>query len=249
MDFGNAISRGYVYGHSRFSKNGYNMDIDNAEEDIWLVGGTYVWPAAAQQMEVVSDSASDAAAGTGVRSVRIGYLDTNYVARTEVVTLNGITAVPTVATNILRVNTFRVETVGSGGKAAGNIDIRHLSDTPIYSRIAAGYTRARNTAYCVPDGYELYITQITYASNATASGHFTRFTLRSDYDELDDTVNGIFFPFSEIVVGEGTFTIQYPIPMRFPEHSRLIVSGVGEAPNVNLVCASQYRGYLVAHHD
>ena len=247
MDFGNAISRGYVYGHTRFSKNGYNMDVDDTEEDIWMVGGTYVWPVAAQRMEVVSDSIADDVGSTGITSVRIGYLDTNYIARSEVLALDGTTPVLTVATNILRVNTFRADTVGTGGKAAGNIDIRHIDNTPIYSRIAKGYTRARNTAYCVPEGYDAFITQITYASNAPAAGHYARFTLRSDYDGLDDVVNGVFFPFSEIVVGENTFTITYAIPMRFPERSRLIVSAIGEAANVNIVCASQYRGYLVAH--
>jgi hypothetical protein len=249
MDFGNAISRGYVYGHTRFSKNGYNMDVDDTEEDMWMVGGTYVWPTAPMQMEIVSSSALDTnTTGTGVQSVLISYLDTNYIARTERLALNGVTAVPTVATNILRVNAFRADTVGTGGRAAGNIDIRHINDTPIYSRIGAGYTRARNCAYCVPDGYELFITQITYASNAPAAGHFGRFTFRANYDEQDNVVGAVFFPFSEIVVGESTFTIQYPIPMRFPEHTCMNVSVIGDAGQANLIVASQYRGYLVAKH-
>jgi hypothetical protein len=248
IDFGNAISRGYVYGHTRFSKNGYNMDVDDTEEDIWMVGGTYVWPTAPMRMEIVSSSALDTnTTGTGVQSVLISYLDTNYIARTERLALNGVTAVPTVATNILRVNAFRADVVGTGGKAAGNIDIRHISDTPIYSRIGTGYTRARNCVYCVPAGFELYITQITYASNATAAGHFARFTFRANYDEQDNVVGTVFFPFSEIVVGESTFTIQYPIPMKFPEKTCMNISAIGEAANCNLVVAAQYRGYLVAH--
>lgn len=248
MSFEQCIARGYAYGHTRFAKNGYNLDVNNLEEDIWTVGGTYVWPTVGQQMEIVSTSAEDAAGLSGIRSVRIEYLDSNFKKQVERVTLNGVGVVTTVATDIFRVNTFRADTVGTAGKAVGTIDIRHLTNTPIYGRILPGYTRGRNSAYCVPDGYELFVTMMTYSSNATAAGHFSRFTFRTTFDEQDDTVGTVFFPFSEIGIQDAAATFPYPIPMRFPEHTCMIVSVIGDAANSGIVAGAQYRGYLVQRH-
>ena len=81
----------------------------------------YVPPATPIGMQVVSSSVADTAAGTGVQKVQIDYLDTDYKQQSEIVTLNGTTAVPTVATNILRVNDFFATEIGTGRISAGTI--------------------------------------------------------------------------------------------------------------------------------
>ena len=158
------IAEGSIPGHNSFHKIGYNPDVDNLLEDLWSVGGLYVFPTAGMQMEVVSSSNSDdgSPAGMGVRTVKLCYLDSNYIEQTEIITLNGTTVVPTVATNILRIQRFYTNTVGSSGVAVGNIDIRHLSNTPIYARIMTGYNSSRQTVWTVPAGKTLYIVSLEY---------------------------------------------------------------------------------------
>ena len=65
------------------------------------------------QMTVVSTSGNDAAAGSGIRTIEIHYLDANGNEQIEGVTMNGVTGVNTVATNIRFVNEFYAETVGT----------------------------------------------------------------------------------------------------------------------------------------
>ena len=144
------VAEGNVAGHTPWSKIGYNGDVGTTEEDLWTVGGSYVFPAAAIQMQVVSSSANDDGAplGTGVQTVRIYYLDAAYVSKTTTVTLNGVAAVNTTATDIFRVQGFRVATAGSGGKAAGNILLQAVGGGVTYSQIATGYTRAQHHLYC-----------------------------------------------------------------------------------------------------
>ena len=105
-------------------------DVDNVLHDTWD-GPTplYVFPAAPMQMQIVSTSADDTAAGTGVQTIRLYYLDENYEEQQEILTLDGVTPVLTIATNILRVNKMHAGSIGSGGVAAGAISLTDVGAT------------------------------------------------------------------------------------------------------------------------
>lgn len=60
-DYGFDIAQRNLVDHLPFSKLGFNPDVDDDEEDLWSVGGKYVWPVAEQRMEVVSTSGDDTA--------------------------------------------------------------------------------------------------------------------------------------------------------------------------------------------
>lgn len=82
---------------------------------------------AGEALEVVSSSANDAAAGTGARTVTIIYLNPSGAVLSETVTLNGTSAVATVATNIWRILDMWCASFGSGGTNAGTITLRVVS--------------------------------------------------------------------------------------------------------------------------
>ena len=227
-----------------FFKTGYNADVDALEEDLWPVGGMYVFPTAEMGMELVSDSTDDTADGTGARTVKIWYLDSDFIEHTEVITLNGTTPVSTTATDIYRVNAFRILTVGSGASAAGNIDIRHLDDTPIYSRILPGQTRARNSIYTVPSGYTLNLNQVMFSCGSSTGGHYCMFTLNASYDDRIGVVDGMFYPYYEIGIEDGAFESCVDIPVRLPAGTDVKVSVKGDASNANAICTGSYRGWL-----
>lgn len=235
------ISEGNVSGHSIWSKSGYNADVDSGTEDMWAVGGTYVFPPSAMQMEVVSSDANDTGLGSGVKSVQITYLDNTYAEKTEIVALTGTVAAATVATNILRINNFRAYTVGTGKKAAGNIDIRETDDSPIYGRIPLGFTRARNSAYTVPLGKTLYITSARFSAIGAAVGKDVIFTARCTYDDKRLTVLDFFMPFIEIGVMDGGIQLDFEIPIKLPATVDIYVSGT--AGNDNTFCTSALRGW------
>lgn len=211
------ISEGNVPDHAQFIKNGYNNALSSSEETLWGGGGDYIFPATAQQMEVVSSSASDAAAGTGARTVEIFYLDNTYAAKTEVVTLNGTTPVATVATNMLRVNYFRVKTVGTGLTNAGDIDIRNLADTPIYSRIAAGASSSFDCIYTVPLGKTLYMYNILYSAGSNVANRPVRYITRANYDNVVNEKTTFFYPYTNIIITDGSCDVPVESPTRVPE--------------------------------
>lgn len=72
------------------------------------------------QRAVQSSSVQDKSTGTGAAAVRITYLNSNYVLKTEDVVLNGTTKVNTVGTDIRFVERFEVI---QGNVAAGSISL------------------------------------------------------------------------------------------------------------------------------
>jgi hypothetical protein len=243
------IAEGNVSGHVEWERFGYNGDIDITAEDVWSVGGNYTFPAAAQQMELVSTSVEDdpdkgsSVAGTGIHTVTLYYLDNTYAAATEDINLNGTAAVTTTATNILRVNAIKAKVVGTYGSAAGTISIRNLSDSPVYAAIDPGNTRSRNSIYTVPLGKTLYITSLTCgcgAPNATTAV----ITLQATYDHDAAAVRTFFLPHAEMQVGSGTggWMRVFELPIKLPATVDLKCRASTTANNT--IVTAGMRGWL-----
>jgi hypothetical protein len=243
---------GYGTYNTVVHKMGYNAQISGTtEEDIWTQGGSYVFPPAATypgaKMEVVSTDANDKSDGTGVQTVTIGYLTSAGVEKTEVVTLNGTTAVTTVGTDIWRINSFRAKTAGTGLKAAGSITLQELDNSPVFSSIAAGQTRARNMAYTVPAGKMLMIKDIMIASAAsTVDKSYLKFTLRGNVNNGLRTTVGLEYPLWESAVAGGAFQATLSVPIYVPELVDTHMIASGNASSADAIAECEWRGCLVA---
>jgi len=238
------IAEGNVSGHANFAKLGYNADVGLTEEDIWTVGGTYAFPSTPMGMQIISSSPNDTAAGTGLQSVRITYLDNTYAQATETITLSGTTAVPTVATNILRVNSIRVVTAGTDQKAAGDINCTNTTGAVTYRSISTGYTRGRGAIYTVPLGKTLYITTIHVASGYTTAGKVVRWVGRANYDDASNSILpvGLFMAHFEAITEDANDTRDLSIPMRIPATCDIKMSAMSNI--AGSFCQCSIRGWL-----
>lgn len=238
------IAEGNITDHTTWAKIGYSTST-SSQTTLWAGGTEYVWPSAGMGMEVVStDNTNDKAAGNGALTVRIGYLTIDGVEKSEIVTLNGTSAVPTSGTDIYRVNSFRVATVGSSGKAAGTISLRNLIDSPIYAQITAGQTRARSSFYTVPAGKTLYVTSLTFSAGYTTANKYVKFTLHGTYDDASNTVltaGNFFMAYAEIILIDNVYTKTLDMPMRVPSGVDIKVSIIGDS---GVFCSSSLRGWL-----
>ena len=159
-----AVAGGLLPGHSRVAGLGNNPDIDTSTfpEDVWSNGGLYPWLAAAVPMEMLSSSASDAAAGVGARTVLINGLDANYNAISETITLNGITPVATTR-SYLRINNLLVMSAGTSKTNVGTITLRTVATVethatiPVGAGTVGGYGISRRSIFTVPAGNTLFI--------------------------------------------------------------------------------------------
>ena len=166
------IAGGLLAGYSIVNKFGLNPDVDSATvpEDVWATGGVYTgWATAAETLQVVSDNAADAAAGTGARTIRVTGLDANYNEQIETITLNGVTPVNGTLT-FIRVHMATIVSAGSGGANAGTIIVRQTTTTAnVFLSILIGRNQSNSSAYTVPAGYTAHMRIMNAACGTAAS--------------------------------------------------------------------------------
>lgn len=149
-----------------------------AANDIWTNGGVYPWMTGLTSLEAASvgaSAANDTSAGTGARTITVSGLDLTGNEISEVVTLNGTTAVPLV-TQFYRINNVALTTVGSGLRNAGEIRIRDLGGAntraviPISTIADLSPGVSKGSQYTVPAGHSLLIYDIDIQINSSAGG-------------------------------------------------------------------------------
>lgn len=175
------MSLGLVQGCSRVASLGTNTAAA-ALASFWPGNAPYPWIPSARTLEIVSDNVGDAAAGVGARAILVQGLDANFNALSEVVALNGTTAVPLINT-YMRLNGAICTSAGSSQTNVGNISIR---DT------GAGATRGiipvaadgmgtgflSQCAYTVPAGFTLLVQSIFLSINRSGAGSNNNVTSR-----------------------------------------------------------------------
>lgn len=183
---------------------------------IWPNGAFSIPPSSGVQMSIVSTSTADAAAGTGIRTARIHYLDADLAVQTEDVTLNGTTPVLTVATDIRFIQCFHALTVGSGAKAAGEITASHSGTT--YSQVATGTLRCSSSARMVPAGKRCLL--MGAAGSSISGTSAARVEIRIVSTELYGNQYSdpmLLFPQGSICCQDGGIALAFPVPQPFSE--------------------------------
>lgn len=159
-------------------------------------------------------SVIDKSATLGAQATRIEYLDTNYDTQHCFVILNGTTPVNTVPTDLYRINSFRVIAAGDNGYSTGNLSLKNTANTITYSYITAKYTRARNIAYTVPNGKNLYVVSVMVAYGySTNQTHYCRIYTRATQNDNFHTGN-IMYTFSEVICANTSQQLILDIPSK-----------------------------------
>lgn len=189
----------------------------------------------------------DASPVLGALAVLISYLDDEFTQKYEIVIMNGTGVVPTVNTNLYRINGMRVIGTGTAAgftnKPTGAIQLRNLADTPVYTNITAGFTRARNAAYTVPAGKTLYVTTWTsgFGIVGNTKGEYCRLFTRANLEPDTALRTGtMFYTYTELITVNSIF-IEFPIPTKLPAQTDIRVSGLASAAGV---ATSALRGFL-----
>lgn len=235
------VARGQISWHQSITVFGYNSDVDTSLETVWPHGGILPYPSNALQLSVSSDNANDTAAGTGARTVYLEGLDANHNTISEIVTLNGQTAVTTTK-SYLHINNCYVLTAGSGNSAAGTIYfgtgvVTAGVPATVYDVIQFDYNSRVTGSYTVPAGYTAYVSQGLFSSGqSSGSGPvtgrlMTRGTNNIRLTAAVTTVNN----------GAADYTFEYPIVV--PEKTTVEAQAVGA--NANNACTSMFVLVLI----
>ena len=191
--------------------------------------------AGTEALEIVSTSASDAAAGTGVQTVKITYINaSNALVESAAITMNGTTPV---ATGITAKALLWAEatTVGSGNVAAGNIVIRNTVGPVNYLRITAGGSKSLAAYFMVPAGHKAYI--VDWGGNALSTTQDMR--LRATVGTYARDLQAPYHFVSNLYLASGIGMEEAVGFLQFPAGCRIKVSTLpGATPAGNRLDAS-----------
>jgi len=149
--------------------------------EVILRKATYTEQTSNAQRSIKSSSANDSAAGTGIRTVQITYYTvTGTGPFTETITMNGVTGVNTVATNICYIDKLTALTVGSGNAAAGNVTLQSATagGGVVVKQISTGDLQSFDAVHYVGTGTTLYISSISTGHNGTTVGSGAVYRIR-----------------------------------------------------------------------
>ena len=171
----------------------------------------------------------DKSAYTGAQAVEFEYLDSSYVEHTEIVILNGTSAVATVNSDIFRINNMHLIATGSLNESLGNISLRGTGAGATYAYITATFTQSRSSIYTVPTGKTLFITLLTFGFGAPNDTKFqsARLNFRANFVRHNNFHTGnLFFPFREVQCTNAEVVFPLAVPIVIPAQTDLKSSAI-----------------------
>lgn len=208
------LSRGNIFKMGFINKFGRNPDVTTTE-DIWGRGGLFVPPTTAGIVRFVSTSASDTALGIGGRTLTIIGLDGSYNEISEVITLNGLTNVPT-TNQYIHINRAFITTAGSSGSLIGMVTgTSATAGNPVLTFVNDGDNESSNSVYLMPVGYTGYLTHVHLCGHTSANNNQS-----CNVDLQIRPFGGVFntrthFSLSQASIG--AYTKEFMIPLQVPQ--------------------------------
>lgn len=214
-DFGTSVARGRMPGTTPFGGYG-ERDAGAGETNrvIWPNGIFTLPPSAGVQMSIVSTSADDDLTGTHTRKLEMHYIDGNGDKQHEVVELDGLTPVLTIATDMRFINCLHIHEVGTSSEAAGTITASNGGI--VYAEISQGNVRCTSSMRMVPTGKVCYVAGAVGGSvSGTAAAKVIIKVVASELDSHQYIDPLILIPYGGVAVQDVSEAYNFPVPLKF----------------------------------
>ena len=164
------LVKGHFSNENKLILTASNINIGTSTETIANFSTLWTPPTVARTISFVSTSASDSAAGIGIRSFILSGVNASRELISETITLNGTT--PVVSTLLyLGVNSILAASWGSSGVAVGNVTGTATTENTTQVQIEAGQLNSAQIIYHVPVGYNLYSSHFPIQVYKNANQH------------------------------------------------------------------------------
>lgn len=195
----------------------------------------------AENLEVVSSSASDAAAGTGARTIKICYIDNAGVMQVSApVTLNGVTPVA-LGFTALAIQWMEVFTGGTNQVAVGTITLRQVTTLVPFEQITAGGNKSMSGRFMVPVNYQLFIDQ--WSMEAVAQTMDSRLRATTESFSRATGTRYLFQDNAFLSAGVGS---ELMVPwLKFDELAKVKVSAIPGSTQQNPRASTSFHAVLI----
>lgn len=192
-------------------------------------------------LSVVIDNTANMAngGGTGLRTLRIAYLDGTGAEQVETVTMDGLTPVLTTATDVTAIQSVTGITFGSTGAAVGAVSIKDVAAAVIFGTVDATQTQEESATYRIPLRKKGWVVSLDLSAGAVA----TTVKLKSDCNPATGAVvSGATFIWGSAIVGTDPATVTPAAPWGpFPAAAKVWLTGLSAA---GTACSGAINGYL-----
>ena len=198
----------------------------------------------AESIEVLSSSASDTnTAGTGVRKIRVTYINTSYgLLESADINMNGTTPVTVMASGMLQLLWFEAVDWGSNAVAVGTITMRIDGGGTTLSQITAGGNKSMDAIFMIPDNYTGYVHHWGMDAIANAQD----FRLRATCNSYDRTLLSQYvFQDNHNVASNGNYTEVLPF-LKYPARCKIKVSTISSSTSAQTRADASFSIILLA---
>lgn len=205
------VSRGQIMGHQSIFRSAYSSFVTSGQNyALWNRAANYVFPTVASTMTLSSSATGDVG-----QLVQIIGLDANYLPISEVLALNGQTAVTSV-NSYFRINGMQVLTdTPTGSIYFGTGTVTAGVPANVYGFISALDNSMMTAVYTVPAGYTLYI--LGGSVNCALSNQNKLVTIN-----FNTIIGGVDYRAAKIISSGGFQYFPYNPPIAVPEKSDLV---------------------------
>ncbi len=164
IPFGIGVKRGSYPKLSGINKFGFKASVGGTFETIWDGTGNYVYPSAADYVDVVcADGTEDVVGGTGAQTVEIQGLDADYNLQSEVITLNNPDSAGVEGRSVNQyIRLFRCIVTLSGTARVNQGDISFNIGAITAAIISAEAGQTLMAVYTVPAGKRAYLMSFNF---------------------------------------------------------------------------------------
>lgn len=200
----------------------------------------------AEAISVVSSNANDdgSPAGTGARTIKMTYIDTNYaIVETADITLNGTSSVSVLASGCLALLWIEVTSAGSNGSPVGNLTVTSGAPTSgTLAYIPAGSNKSLNAFFMVPDGYTGYV--ICWSGGNIQNSQDMR--LRATVNTTDRTLSTVYhFQDNKNIASNTNFDHDLPA-LKYPARCKIKVSTISSSTAINTRADADFSVIIIA---
>ena len=225
------IAEGNIPDHYPLHKYGINTTVGTAYETVYRGSNNYTYITTATKLYFAGTAGVDRSNGTGARTVYIEGLDAAYNIATEMVTMNGATAVPTSKT-YLRIQDVNVDTAGATGGNVGIITIKNFAGTTTYDSMVASTGKLQSAVWTVPNNHTAYITSF-YGSEESNKGVEFDFSYRP-YGKAWQRIR-------PTRVNSGFVSLKYDMPIPLEEKTDMEIEVKGTT--VDAIVGAGFEGW------
>jgi len=177
------------------------------------------------RLQIVSTSANDAAAGSGLRQVQLWYIDANLDRQTEILTLNGTTPVLTTATNIRYLDGYKeVSFAVNVSAAAGTVSLKTSPDNVTIAS-SLGVMDTGGVHFVPRNKTAIFDDLSIYAGSSNNSGYYIIYSAPLPTDGRTFIPSTNIAPYSTKTLHYGTFGESTSYVNKYSDQMRIVIPG------------------------